>query len=64
MVNGNIDGTASVSKPVDGFLHVFELKDGVLYLDGRRIKGLLSYELKKSSALDLTELTLKLDVDV
>lgn len=47
----------------DGFLHVFELKGGVLYLDGRKVKGLTSYEVKKESALDLTELTLNLTVD-
>lgn len=47
----------------NGQLHKLEIKDGVLYLDGATIKGLVGYELKKSSVEDPTELFLKVLVE-
>lgn len=46
-----------------GFLYKFAIVDGVLTLDGREIKGMRGFEVRRSSASDLTELTLCLDVD-
>lgn len=45
-------------------LHLLKFENGRIFLDGMEIQGIVSYEIKRGSALDLTEITLKLDVDV
>jgi len=44
-------------------LYSIKLENGVLTLDGKKIQGLLGYEIRKSSAFDLPELFLKLVVE-
>ncbi|WFR64321.1 hypothetical protein P9222_09185 [Paenibacillus amylolyticus] len=43
-------------------LSKLEIKNGQLLLDGFQLKGVTEYELKKSSATEPAELTLKITV--
>lgn len=43
-------------------IHKFELKDGKLFFDGMRIKGIREYHLSTKEDDSLTELSLKMDV--
>lgn len=43
-------------------IHKFELKDGKLFFDGIRIKGIREYHLSTKEGDSLAELSLKMDV--
>ena len=43
-------------------IHKFELKDGKLFLDGMRIRGIKAYSITVKENDSLAELSLKMDV--
>lgn len=43
-------------------VHKLELKDGIIFLDGVRVRGIKSYELVQKENDSFAELSLKMDV--
>lgn len=49
--------------PIEFRDHKIKLDNGEIYLDDFKVRGVLGYEIKKSSAIESTELTLRIRVE-
>lgn len=45
-------------------IHKIEIKNGKIYLDGVRVKGIRSFEIKAKENDNLVELSLRMDVRI